>query len=114
MDDATPVSGVDQSKTCVKEVWFAGNHGDCGGGWGLQKNQQRLLSDTPLEWMLQELKTLPVEDQVTLNNAHPLVQGLEMEAVEYDFSLHKLLHDMLAFGGGGSRFATLQWWVLGM
>lgn len=45
-------------KTNVKEVWFAGNHGDVGGGWQKQPDQLRQLSDTPLAWMVQELEDL--------------------------------------------------------
>lgn len=35
-------------RTNVKEVWFAGNHGDVGGGWKKEPDQLRQLPDTPL------------------------------------------------------------------
>lgn len=42
----------------LKEVWFAGNHCDIGGGYGLEKGQKHLLSDSVLNWMLQEVLNL--------------------------------------------------------
>lgn len=43
----------------LKEVWFAGAHGDIGGGWPLVKEQTRTLSNLPLKWMLDEIRDLP-------------------------------------------------------
>lgn len=40
----------------VKEEWFAGNHGDVGGGWAPRDGV--LLSDIPLIWMVKELMTV--------------------------------------------------------
>jgi uncharacterized protein (DUF2235 family) len=46
----------------LKEVWFAGNHGDVGGGWdlkikpGCNVKPQYLLSDIALQWMVQEVR----------------------------------------------------------
>jgi uncharacterized protein (DUF2235 family) len=46
----------------LKEVWFAGNHGDVGGGWPLQfdprtnKNYDYLVSDVALRWMVEEVQ----------------------------------------------------------
>jgi uncharacterized protein (DUF2235 family) len=128
LDDAKPAPGVDTNSSDVQEVWFAGNHADVGGGWGLEKNQRHLLSDTPLEWMLQELKKVPEEDQLTLSRP-PVIQDL-VRPTEYDTWLFGLLrknrasnhelrvstnqpHDMLAFGGGVGWLATVNWWVFG-
>ncbi|KAI9665812.1 MAG: hypothetical protein M1821_003746 [Bathelium mastoideum] len=125
MDDEQVVAETHDSD--VQEVWFAGNHGDVGGGWGLSKNQRHLLSDTPLEWMLQELKKLPEESQLAFSG--PLSVQDEAPSTQYDTWLFGLLrrkhpsnhearvstnqpHDMLAFGHGASWFATLQWWIL--
>lgn len=129
MDDAKPVPGVNIEKSNIKEVWFAGNHGDVGGGWDLARDQRHLLSDTPLEWMLQELKTVPAEDQIAF--AHRPAKQSPAPPTEYDASLFKLLrrkrasnhdtrvstnqpHDMLAFGKGSSWIGTVQWWILGV
>lgn len=35
------------------EVYFPGNHGDCGGGWARDRDNQR-IADVPLRWMLLE------------------------------------------------------------
>ena len=56
--------------------------------------------------MLEELKRVPEEDQVALNDA--LVAQNQVQATKYN-----PCHDMLAFGRGASWFATLQWWILG-
>ncbi|KAF2150655.1 hypothetical protein K461DRAFT_229140 [Myriangium duriaei CBS 260.36] len=126
MDDAEPCPGVDLQRSQIKEVWFAGNHADVGGGWPLNKNQRHLLSDTPLEWMLQELKTLPKHEQLDLTSP-PIVED-EMRPTEYDtwffglFRKHRepdyksrvktqQPHDMLAFGRGVGFMAVLNWWI---
>ncbi|KAL8960392.1 MAG: hypothetical protein Q9193_002894 [Seirophora villosa] len=46
----------------LKEVWFAGAHGDIGGGWPLAKKQTRTLSSLPLKWMLDEVRDLTESD----------------------------------------------------
>lgn len=42
----------------IKEVYFAGNHGDDGGGWHCE-GANYLLSDIPLKWMVDEVLALP-------------------------------------------------------
>lgn len=47
--------GLKDSERTVEEVWFAGGHGDVGGGWqGLRQESQ--LSRIPLRWMIREAK----------------------------------------------------------
>ncbi|KAJ5965646.1 hypothetical protein N7481_012360 [Penicillium waksmanii] len=74
----------------LKEVWFAGNHCDIGGGYGLEKGQKHLLSDTALNWMLQEVlnlegsesklqfQTLNVDDVSKAENAFPERRNLAL------------------------------------
>lgn len=55
-----PCANVDPR---VKEVYFAGNHGDVGGGWGHEKlsdgtKPEFLLSDIALKWMVDEVTKL--------------------------------------------------------
>ncbi|KIX95043.1 uncharacterized protein Z520_09353 [Fonsecaea multimorphosa CBS 102226] len=38
----------------VQEVWFAGGHGDIGGGWEKGDKEHWMLSHTPLVWMVHE------------------------------------------------------------
>jgi uncharacterized protein (DUF2235 family) len=61
VDDDT--TGSPQSKD-IKEVWFAGNHGDIGGGWHCD-GAKNLLSDITLKWMVDEVLALP-DEQVRL------------------------------------------------
>jgi hypothetical protein len=114
-------------KSDVKEVWFAGNHGDVGGGWGFSEDQRYLLSDTPLEWMIEEVKSLP-DCQLAWHEG-PVIKpqgdkelkkrGLWSWLVgkrrsEHDVRVETMQpHDMLAFGRGASWFGTISWWFLG-
>jgi hypothetical protein len=111
----------------VKEMWFAGNHGDVGGGWGFQEDQRYLLSDTPLEWMINEVKSLP--DCNLKWSERPVVQQegpkelkkrgfwgwlFAKKRSEHQIRVETMQpHDMLAFGRGASWFGTLSWWILG-
>jgi hypothetical protein len=40
----------------LMETWFAGNHGDVGGGWAMYKGTNHLLSDIPLMWMIEQVR----------------------------------------------------------
>lgn len=108
----------------LKEVWFAGNHSDIGGGYGLEKGQQHLLSDTPLNWMIQEVlnlegsesklkfQTLNVEDVSKAENAFP---GKEEPGTDA-FAIRRKTnqpHDTLRFGHGTFLLMVLAWWILG-
>ncbi|KAJ6084364.1 hypothetical protein N7486_011164 [Penicillium sp. IBT 16267x] len=107
----------------IKEVWFAGNHSDIGGGYGLEKGQKHLLSDTALNWMLQEVlnlegsesklqfQTLNVDDVSKAENAFP---GKEEPGTDA-FSLRRKTnqpHDTLRFGHGTPFIMVLLWWIL--
>lgn len=114
----------------IKEVWFAGNHGDVGGGWSCDGDNY-LLSEIPLRWMIDEILELPEERdklawQVT-KVAHAAkhedlfekrVSALPDSAVKYQIpkirKFKKLVHDVLSFGGGGSHLSVCSWWILGM
>lgn len=91
-----------ESDQSLKEVWFSGNHGDVGGGWGPQR-EERLLSDIPLHWMIQEIKDLE-------EGANKLALD-EMKSL--DIVNSSPAHDMLAFRSGASWYGVLGWWVLG-
>ncbi|KAF1994657.1 hypothetical protein P154DRAFT_501527 [Amniculicola lignicola CBS 123094] len=111
----------------VKEVWFAGNHADVGGGWNLAPNQKQLLSDIPLQWMLDELDTLPEPNRLAWKN--PKILSSVQEPSPQSGWFWQLFssvppspreariktsrpHDMLAFGEGASTVGTIGWWVL--
>lgn len=38
----------------IEEMWFAGGHGDIGGGWDKSDKEHWMLSHAPLVWMLHE------------------------------------------------------------
>ena len=128
MDNLEPVHGVDTENSDVRECWFAGNHGDVGGGWGLGKRQRQLLSDTPLEWMLGELQTVPKDEQLAIAKWSAAQDSASItkystepcETVDRNqpsnFEIRRTTnqpHDMLAFGKGATWFQTLQWWIIG-
>lgn len=43
----------------VTEMWFAGAHGDVGGGWPRTDKQNQTLSTLSLKWMINEILDLP-------------------------------------------------------
>ncbi|KAJ5758693.1 hypothetical protein N7520_005849 [Penicillium odoratum] len=107
----------------LKEVWFAGNHSDIGGGYGLERGQNHLLSDTTLNWMIQEalnlegsesklqFQTLNVDDVSKAENAFP---GKEEPGTDA-FSIRRKTnqpHDTLRFGHGEYFIMVLLWWIL--
>lgn len=108
----------------LKEVWFAGNHSDIGGGYGLAKGQKHLLSDTPLNWMIQEVlslensesqlkfKTLNVEDVSKAENAFPGKEKPGTNAFETRRDTNQP-HDTLRFNHGTFFLMVLAWWILG-
>lgn len=114
-----------QEESDVKEVWFAGNHGDVGGGWEKQPDQHRQLSDTPLAWMVQELLDLDDTNNnlafqsINVNRVEKREATLERSLKKSPLTNHqkrKLYmkpHDMLRFGGGASWFGVICWWIIG-
>lgn len=109
----------------LKEVWFAGNHSDIGGGYPLEKGQKHLLSDTPLNWMIQEVlgldgsesklsfQTLNVEDVSRAENAFPGKEKPGTNAFQIRRKTNQP-HDTLKFGHGTFWLMVLCWWILGM
>ncbi|KAL2870286.1 T6SS phospholipase effector Tle1-like catalytic domain-containing protein [Aspergillus lucknowensis] len=107
-----------------KEVWFAGNHGDVGGGWPLHKGQKHLLSDIPLNWMIQEVLNLPNSEsklafittnveKVASDESRSLCRDEEpgTEAFHLQRKTNKP-HDKLRFGHGGGAISVMLWWIL--
>lgn len=105
----------------VKEVYFAGNHGDIGGGW-LAEGKRDVdeaddpvqLSDIALEWMITELQQLPAKDpterlafnehvDIFLKNIHGKMDQVYTARI----------HDVLKIRGGVSAFKVLFWNFLG-
>ncbi|KAF7625729.1 hypothetical protein AFCA_007561 [Aspergillus flavus] len=106
-----------------KEVWFAGNHSDVGGGYNLQKGQKHLLSDTPLNWMVQEVlhlegsesklefQTTNVEDVLRAESVFPGKEEPGTNAWEVRRHTNQP-HDCLWFGHASAFLMVIFWWIL--
>jgi len=109
----------------VVEMWFAGNHGDVGGGWKKEKGEEHLLSDTPLMWMVHEALNLKDKEPNlafrTLKSQHrdKLEDRFEQDLKQNLAAAPPVkqqnfrLHDMLVFGGGATWLMTIIWWFIG-
>ncbi|KAL8756456.1 MAG: hypothetical protein Q9184_004500 [Pyrenodesmia sp. 2 TL-2023] len=103
----------------VKEVWFAGAHGDIGGGWPLEEGQTHTLSTLPLKWMLDEIRDLRDSDGKIKFEPHQECVESQMDTPGYnlnDFVLERQVkgaptfpkpHDELTFGRAKSGFMSM-------
>ena len=113
----------------IKEVWFAGNHGDIGGGWDVADKEKGVahdsleedyfqLSDIALKWMVDEI------DDVESNFKEPSVRlawdTQSRESFLRRFESHKKdmltaqMHDTMKWNGGlTSKLKILLWNVMG-
>ena len=105
----------------MQEVWFAGNHADIGGGWDRENDHNRLLSDIPLAWMIDEINALEgrktnrlaFKDTTIPRPSHVLPCSNLSSSSKYATQSHNKPHDMLALGKGTSWSGVLTWWILG-
>lgn len=106
----------------IKEVFFAGNHCDVGGGWSApgdvgdddESNDPVQASDFALEWMITELLSLQPDNpdaQLTFN--HHLDVFLQNFRSKSDAAATAPLHDALRFGGGLSATQVIFWNIMG-
>ncbi|KAG8883178.1 hypothetical protein FRB97_007113 [Tulasnella sp. 331] len=79
-----PKSVVNKDKASVEEVWFAGGHGDIGGGW-VPYNTARSLSRITLRWMVREATEISsiVWDEDVLKTFQVRRPGTEEELAKY-------------------------------
>ncbi|KAE8151334.1 hypothetical protein BDV25DRAFT_128857 [Aspergillus avenaceus] len=112
----------------LKEVWFAGNHCDVGGGEKYEHGQQEhLLSDTPLAWMIDEILALDDDpdaklclDMSSIANSGHLHAGHERlmqlhrnpEKCHHEVVNARRPHDYLTYGRGEGWLMTTLWWVI--
>jgi hypothetical protein len=116
--------GDDAPAVDFKEEWFAGDHCDIGGGWGLETGQKHLLSDTTLSWMIQEVLNLKgseskltflttnIADIVKAENAFPGKEEPGTNAYTVCRETNKP-HDQLSFGHGAGFISVILWWIIG-
>ena len=115
----------------LKERWFAGNHGDVGGGWdptGAPKNGKAedawLLSDVTLKWMVDEMTSVEVtggdKQRVLELDADEKKNHLDMAGKLMAADGKKWLkpkpirtHDMLKWGRGSEWYMWIVWWIIG-
>ncbi|KAK2865275.1 hypothetical protein FQN49_003734 [Arthroderma sp. PD_2] len=117
----------------IKEVWFAGNHSDVGGGFSYERNSRYLLSDIPLAWMLEE--AMSVSDApagpLTFDDRHPEALN-RLKAIEATLQARAESnnqvgasgvvpegevayfehHDSLIIGRGAGWYMTVMWWFM--
>ncbi len=114
------IRGTQDDGEDIKEVYFAGNHGDVGGGWLAEgpkdvdeSNDPVQLSDIALEWMITELQALPAKDpgeklvfnmhaDMFLNNIYGKIEQ----------ACTAKIHDVLRFGDT-SWTKVIFWNILG-
>jgi len=75
----------------IKQVWFAGAHGDVGGGYIKEPNEPGVLADIPLNWMITEAEAagLGVEAHIKADTAaapyHLATAHDEHEKLQWQF-----------------------------
>ncbi|KAI5817743.1 hypothetical protein BZA77DRAFT_309341 [Pyronema omphalodes] len=96
----------------IKEVWFPGNHGDVGGGWATKTKDDIQLSDVALEWMINELDSIPEPPEEKLAFNHRRDEFLNrMKAKQTNAIDDSEIHDALSFGKGWNMFGVMFWWL---
>lgn len=105
----------------IEEVFFAGNHGDVGGGWPAPGNDIERdeaddpvqLSDIPFAWMISELREVAAKEPT-----NALVFNANVDVFMENFggkvkdAQMAPLHDPLKFGGGLTWINVLGWNLL--
>lgn len=106
----------------IKEVFFAGNHGDVGGGWPApgdigvndESSDPVQASDFALEWMITELLSL---DSDNPNARLAFNQNLDIFLKNFrskaDTAATAPIHDPLKFGGGLPATQVIFWNIMG-
>ena len=105
----------------IKEVFFAGNHGDVGGGWLAEGNldveeadDPVQLSDITMKWMIDEILSLPVEnggDRIAWNQHRDVF--LTNFLRKQNEAVVAKMHDVLVYGGGTAFYKTAFWKFVG-
>lgn len=130
-------------KEDIDEVWFAGNHGDIGGGWpavspkeakapksfwkklkaqkesevsGNETKDSFQASDIALKWMIDELNKLGAEvngDQIQWDKQSLDTFNAGYKKKKTD-AIRSNLHDTMKLGGGSGIGKVILWNILGM
>ncbi|KIW11658.1 hypothetical protein PV08_10960 [Exophiala spinifera] len=111
----------------LKEHWFAGNHGDVGGGWPVDPGCYA-LSEIALKWMVDQVLAIQPSEQNNPLSWHKTdpedpkkgLDGLDSRVNHIHESLQGgrgkelglVKHDLLVRGGGSSWLGRRFWWLL--
>ena len=107
----------------IEEIFFAGNHGDVGGGWAAPGNDilkeeaddPVQLSDMPFAWMITSLKDIEEKDHFNSLKFNENVDVFLKNFNEHHKNAERApVHDPLKFGGGLSWSGVLGWRFMGM
>ncbi|KAJ9607484.1 hypothetical protein H2200_007562 [Cladophialophora chaetospira] len=113
-----------------EERWFAGNHGDVGGGWAIAEDAYG-LSEISLKWMVDEVRKVQPSPQnshliwheTDLADSKKGLNGMEdrvrqiLDGLDSGKAQHLGLikHDLLVRGGGEKSWSKRRfWWFLEM
>ena len=106
----------------IQEIFFAGNHGDVGGGWPAPGNSIMTdeahdpvqLSDIPFAWMIKTLKEIEKKDP---ENALAFNENVDVFLENFGGKVKQAevakKHDPLAFNGGMTWFQVVMWNLMG-
>lgn len=105
----------------IQEVWFPGCHGDVGGGWpaddndddgGKQHCESLQLSDIPLAWMISQVEQVGQKYPDSAIRWRENVNTFKAHFTEKkEQALKGKIHDALAFNCG-TNFVTVMFWKL--
>ncbi|KIX09560.1 uncharacterized protein Z518_00640 [Rhinocladiella mackenziei CBS 650.93] len=110
----------------IQEVWFAGGHGDIGGGWTRSDGEHWMLSHAPLVWMVHEAERAGLKfDPAKMARLSCLPDGVNefgdpLEDAEFrnmwyqtleECYVASVVHDCLT-PGGGLPWTTVAFWKM--
>ncbi|KAJ9493548.1 hypothetical protein H2202_010989 [Exophiala xenobiotica] len=113
----------------LKEQWFAGNHGDVGGGWPNAPDAYA-LSEIALKWMVDEVGKVdpsPQNERLAWHKDDPKDSDKGLEGLDRRLGriqdgldagkakakhLGLIKHDLFVRGGGSTWVGRQFWWLL--
>lgn len=109
----------------ILEVWFAGNHGDIGGGWHKHDSETWPLAHQALVWMVNEAQKAGLHfDAEKMAGLNVAIQSYDDKlgpdsrlVSRFQDAIHEsakegFLHDCLDYKGGASRSSVAGWQLL--
>ncbi len=98
--DFEPTIWLPRENLDIKQVWFSGAHSDIGGGYAPAKDGT-LLSDIPLEWMMNEARAINLEIEPHLRSSLSISPLAKLHQARRSFYLlKKAFHRPIEHGKG--------------